>query len=75
MQLVRSDQYRAFLSNPDARGSNDTIYVYESAARVVASGPAALEGGDAGTSGLVVALVVAGSILAAGAALVAWAHA
>ena len=36
MQLVRSDQYQAFLSNPDPQGTSHTVYVYETA---VGTGP------------------------------------
>jgi hypothetical protein len=71
MQLVRSDQYQAFLSNPDPQGINRTVYVYETAAPRAAPAP---EPGSGGGSGLVLALAVAGSVLGAAAALVLWAH-
>jgi hypothetical protein len=73
MQLVRSDQYQAFLSNPDPRGASRTVYVYETAsapARKATPAPAPGSGGN----GLVVALALAGSVLGAGVALVLWAH-
>ncbi|HEY7019198.1 MAG TPA: hypothetical protein VH297_12075 [Gaiellaceae bacterium] len=74
MQLVRSDQYQAYLSNPDLQGTNRTVYVYETAApqaRKAASSGGSSSGGD-GT--LVLLLAIGGSVVAAGAALVAWAH-
>jgi hypothetical protein len=72
MQLVRSDQYQAFLSNPDPQGTNRSVYVYESAAtpRPKAAAPPEHSGGG----GLVLALAIAGSVLGAGAVLVLWAH-
>jgi hypothetical protein len=75
MQLVRADQYRSFLANPDPQGRNRTVYVYETTAASlprVSSGSS--DSSSAGGSALLVALVVAGSVLAAGAAVVAWAH-
>jgi hypothetical protein len=72
MQLVRSDQYQAFLSNPDPQGRSRTVYVYESAAapRPRAAPAQAPDSGN----GLVLALALAGSVLGAGAVLVLWAH-
>ena len=73
MQLVRSDQYQAFLANPDIGGRNRTVYVYETAgARRVAAAPTRQQPG--GNGWLVVLLAVGGSALAGGAALVGWAH-
>jgi uncharacterized protein HemX len=73
MQLVRSDQYEAFLSNPDPQGTNHTVYVYESAA---APRPKAASTPEpkSGAGGLVLVLAIAGSVLGAGAVLVLWAH-
>jgi hypothetical protein len=73
MQLVRSDQYQAFLSNPDPQGTNHTVYVYESTAT---SRPKAVPTPeqDSGRGGLVLVLAIAGSVLCAGAVLVLWAH-
>ena len=72
MQLVRSDQYEAFLSNPDAGGANRTVYVYET---VAAPRAAPLrERSSSGNGGLVVLVALAGSAVGLGAALVAWAH-
>ena len=73
MQLVRSDQYQAFLSNPDPQGTNRTVYVYESAAAARQKAAAVPEHASGG-SGIVLALAIAGSVLCAGAVLVLWAH-
>jgi hypothetical protein len=73
MQLVRSDQYQAFLSNPDPQGTNRTVYVYDSAAAPRRhAGPGSER--DSGGGGLVLALAIAGSVLGAGAMLMLWAH-
>jgi hypothetical protein len=73
MQLVRSDQYQGFLSNPDPQGMSHTVYVYTTAspARTAASAAPVQGSGD---DGLVLALALAGSVLGAVAALVFWAH-
>jgi hypothetical protein len=71
--MVRADQYKTYLSNPDADGRNRIVYVYETAAvrsRPVSPAPER----DSGGGPLVVLLVLGGSVLGAGAALVAWAH-
>jgi hypothetical protein len=73
MQLVRSDQYQAFLSNPDPRGASRTVYVYETASAPVRKAAPAPAPGSAG-NGLALALALAGSVLGAAAALVLWAH-
>lgn len=73
MELVRADQFQAFLANPDPVGSDRTVYVYatsSAAARATASS----SGGSAGNGPLMALLAVGGAVLAAGAALVAWAH-
>jgi hypothetical protein len=73
MELVRADQFQGFLSNPDLLGRNRTVYVYATAAtpaRATGGSP----GGSSGGGVLVALLAVGGSVLAAGAALVAWAH-
>jgi hypothetical protein len=73
MALVRADQYQSFLSNPDQLGRNRTVYVYATAA--AAAERASGSSGSSSRGGLLVALLaVGGSLLAAGAALVAWAH-
>jgi len=72
MELVRSDQYEAFLSNPDPLGRDRTVYVYETAATSRAVAASAGSSSDGGPLTLLLAL--GGTVLAAGAALVAWAH-
>ena len=74
MQIVRGDQYQAFLSNPDPAGRNHSVYVYETAAAAQKpAGPAAPD--ESGRSGALVALLALGAgVVGAGAALVAWAH-
>jgi len=73
MQLVRSDQYQAFLSNPDPQGANRTVYVYETATAAPTAAPAPNTGSGGGNE-LVLTLAILGSVLVAGAALVLWAH-
>ena len=46
MQLVRSDQYQAFLANPDPQGAAKTVYVYESAAAPTPKGSPSTESGS-----------------------------
>jgi hypothetical protein len=72
MELVRSDQFQGFLSNPDQLGQDRTVYVYETGAapQAVAASTSSSSGGGP----LVWILAVGGSVLAAGAALVTWAH-
>jgi hypothetical protein len=72
MELVRSDQFQGFLSNPDQLGRNHTIYVYETAA--APRGAAASTSSSSGSSPLMALLAVGGVIVVAGAALVTWAH-
>lgn len=73
MELVRSDQFQGFLSNPDPLGLDRTVYVYATSAATprAASGSS---GGASGNGALMALLAVGGTVLAAGAALVAWAH-
>lgn len=73
MELVRSDQYQAFLANPDPLGRNRTEYVYETAA-VAHAAPAAATSSKGGAGTLVVLLAIAGAVVAAGVGAVAWAH-
>jgi len=73
MQLVRSDQYQAFLTNPDPQGTNRTTYVYESAA-APAPKAASVSEHDSSGSALLPVLAVLGAVLGVGAALVVWAH-
>ena len=74
MQLVRSDQYQAFLANPDPQGAARTVYVYESSAAPMPKQPPVTESGSGDGDALVLALVLVGSVLGIGAALVFWAH-
>jgi hypothetical protein len=73
LELVRSDQYGAFLANPDVAGANRTVYVYETAARPVRASAVPSRSGS-GTSALVVLLAAGGAVLATAVALVGWAH-
>ena len=73
MELVRSDQFQGFLSNPDQLGLDRTVYVYATAAAVPRAATGS-SGGKTGNGVLMALLAVGGSVLAAGAALVAWAH-
>jgi hypothetical protein len=73
MELVRSNQYQGFLANPDQLGRNSTVYVYDTAS-VHRTAPAAASSSGGGSNVALVLLAVAGSIVAAGAALIAWAH-
>jgi hypothetical protein len=74
MELVRSSQYQTYLGNPDALGRNSTVYVYETAGTPKAAVAPARPSSSGGTSALVIVLAVAGALVAAGAATVAWAH-
>ena len=75
MQLVRADQYQSFIANPDQQGRNRTVYLYETTAAPTPRASAGTSDSSSGGEGaLLVALVIAGSVLAAGAAVVAWAH-
>jgi hypothetical protein len=75
MRLVRADQYRAFLANPDADGRNRSVYAYETAkAPPRSAAPAPARDEDDGTGALVLLLAIGGAVVAAGAGLVAWAH-
>ena len=74
MQLVRSDQYQAFLANPDPQGATRTVYVYESAAAPTPKGSPPVESSSGDGDALVLALALVGSVVAIGAAVVLWAH-
>jgi hypothetical protein len=74
MQLVRSDQYQAFLANPDPQGAAKTVYVYESAAAPTPKGSPSAESGSGNGDALVLTLALVGSVLGIGVALVIWAH-
>ena len=73
MELVRADQFQSFLGNPDQLGSDRTVYVYATSA-AAARATAGSSGGSGGNGPLMALLAVGGTVLAAGAALVAWAH-
>jgi hypothetical protein len=73
-QLVRSDQYQAFLANPDPQGAAKTVYVYESAAAPTPKGSPSAESGSGNGDALVLTLALVGSVLGIGLALVIWAH-
>jgi len=72
MELVRSDQFQGFLSNPDALGRDRTVYVYETTAAPHAV--AASSSSSSGGGPLTLLLAVGGAVVAAGVALVSWAH-
>jgi hypothetical protein len=72
MELVRSDQFQGFLSNPDPLGRDRTVYVYETAAAPPAV--AASRSSSSGGGPLMLLLAVGGAVVAAGAALVTWAY-
>ncbi len=75
MRLVRTDQYQAFLSNPDADGRSRSVYAYETAkAPRSQAAPAPSSDEDDGGGPLVLLLAIGGAVIAAGAGLVAWAH-
>jgi hypothetical protein len=72
MELVRSDQFQGFLSNPDQLGSDRTVYVYATTAAPKAV--ATPVGSSSGGGPLTLLLAVGGAVVAAGVALVTWAH-
>ena len=74
MQLARSDQYQAFLANPDPQGAAKTVYVYESAAAPTPKGSPSAESSSGNGDALVLTLALVGSVLGIGVALVIWAH-
>ena len=68
---ARARQYDAFLPVPGG-GPSETVYAYRTVRAAAAPPPATNE--DDGTSPFLVLGLVAGGLVAAGAALVAWAH-
>ena len=74
MRLVRADQYRTFLANPDADGRSRSVYVYRTVAGPKEATARTAAPKENGGGPLVLLLAIGGSILAAGFALVAWAH-
>lgn len=73
MELVRADQFQGFLANPDPLGSDRTVYVYATSA-AAPQAAASSSDGSSGNGVLMALLAVGGTVLAVGAALVAWAH-
>jgi hypothetical protein len=72
LREARARQYDAFLANPGPPGgANAARYVFVTAAS--ASRPGG-DGGSGGMGTLGVVLVAAGAVLAAGAAVIGWAH-
>ncbi len=72
LRAARAHQYDLFLVNPGLAGGTSTaVYRYVLAP---AAAPAAAPSGGGGIGALGLVLIVLGCVLAAGAALVAWAH-
>jgi hypothetical protein len=70
--LVRADQFKTFLSDPDSDGRSRAVYDY-----TVAAAPDRLvlrRRSSGGSDALLIVLVVLGSLVVAGGGLVAWAH-
>jgi hypothetical protein len=74
MRLVRADQYRSFLSNPDTAGPSSSVYEYDTVAVRPHPPGAVSPSNEGGTSALVVLAIVVGSVALAGGGLVLWAH-
>jgi hypothetical protein len=76
LQLVRADQFQAFLTDPDTDGRTRAVYDYETVAvKPHRLATAAAGGGGSGASdALLVALAAVGAVVLAGGGLVAWAH-
>jgi hypothetical protein len=73
-RLVRADQYQSFLADPDADGKSTASYDYRRVAAAVPKQTIAPVSSDGGSNVLLIALVVAGSLVLAGGGLVVWAH-
>jgi hypothetical protein len=73
LTLARFRQYQAPLANPDPLGTIAARYVYRSAAAPAPPAPPA-QRGSAGMAAWLLALIVAGSVTAAGGLAVLWAH-
>jgi hypothetical protein len=72
-RLVRADQYRTFLADPDADGRSSAVYDYERVVSTVAkSVPVPGRGG--GSDALLVVLLAVGSAVVVGGGLVLWAR-
>jgi hypothetical protein len=75
LQLVRADQYRSFLADPDSDGRARSVYEYETVAiKQHRAAAASAPQDDGGSDALLIVLVVIGSVAVAGGGLVAWAH-
>jgi len=75
MRLVRADQYQTFIADPDADGRSRAVYEYATVtARPTTQRAAAPEPSGGGSDALLIALVIAGSVVAATGGLVLWAH-
>ena len=73
LTLARVRQYNALLANPDTLGPVDARYQYRSAAAPTPVPPAPTEQ-DAGLGAWMLALIIAGSLAAAGGLAVLWAN-
>lgn len=73
LTLARVRQYDAPLANPDVLGTIGAHYVYRSAAAPAPPAPTP-ESGSAGMAAWLLALIVAGSVAAAGGLALLWAH-
>ena len=74
LRLARTTQYQTYLLNPDvanAPASSRAVYIYSTAVTPRVALP---RGADSGLGALATAAVVIGSVLAAGALVVLWAH-
>lgn len=77
LQLVRADQFQAYLTDPDADGRARAVYDYETVAvkpHPVASAASGAGDGSGATDALLIALVAVGAVVLAGGGIVAWAH-
>ena len=72
LRLVRADQYKTFLADPDSDGRSIAVYEYAS---VATQPPRVVPGSDEGGSdALLIALLIVASVVVVGGGLVAWAH-
>ena len=74
LTLARVHQYEAFLANPDSLGRVDARYVYRTVAAPAPPPAPAPAPTDEGLAAWMLALIVAGSIAAAGGLAVLWAN-
>jgi hypothetical protein len=74
MRLVRADQYQTFVADPDSDGRSRAVYEYATVAARATQRPAAPDRSAGGSDALLLALVIAGAVVAAGGGLVLWAH-